>query len=79
MFKASVWRLMVHESGLYFFRVVCVLQLPGGDDPLPQFEGDGGDVVGAGDGRAVEGHQVGRLDDGPALRLQVDHYQLLLY
>ena len=64
---------------MYFFGVVCALQPPGADDPLPQFEGDGGDVVGAGDGRAVEGNQVRRLNDGPALRLQVDHYQLLLH
>lgn len=52
---------------------MCLLQVSGSDDPLPQFEGDGGDVVGAGDGRAVEGNQVRGLDDGPALCLQVDH------
>jgi len=58
---------------------VRALQVSGGEDPLPQLEGDGGDVVGAGDGGAVEGNQVRRLDDGPALRLQVDHHQLLLH
>ena len=58
---------------------MCDLQLARGQQALPQFEGDGGDVMGAGDGRAVQGHQVGRLDDRPALRLEVYHHQLLLH
>lgn len=56
-----------------------LLQVSGGDDPLPQFEGDGGDVVGTGDGRAVKGNQVWRLNNRPALRLQINDHQLLLY
>lgn len=57
---------------------MCVLPAAGGNDPLPQLQGDVGDVVGAGDGRAVQGGQVGRLDRRPTRRLQVDHHQLLL-
>lgn len=55
-----------------------LLQVSSGDDPLPQFEGDGGDVVGTGDSRAVKGNQVRCLDDRPAVRLQVNDHQLLL-
>lgn len=53
---------------------VCVLLSASGDDPLPQLQGDVGDVVGAGDGGAVKGGQVGRLDWWPTSRLQVNHH-----
>lgn len=57
---------------------VCVLLAARGDDALPQLQGDVGDVVGAGDGGAVQGGQVGRLHWRPTSRLQVNHHQLLL-
>lgn len=55
------------------------LLLAGADDPLPELEGDVGDVAGAGDGGGVERCQVRGRDGGPARRLQVDGHQLFLH
>ena len=57
---------------------VCALPAASCYDAFPQLQWDVGDVVGAGDGRAVQGGQVGRLDWRPTSRLQVNHHQLLL-
>lgn len=57
---------------------VSVLPAARSNDALPQLQRDVGDVVGAGDGGAVQRRQVGWLDRWPACRLQVDHHQLLL-
>lgn len=67
------------QAWWYLLGVVRLLQVADGQDPLPQFQRDGGHVVRAGDGRAVEGNQVRRLNHRPAVRLQVDHHQLLLH
>lgn len=66
------------SCGTYHGGEVRVLLAARGNDALPQLQGDVGDVVGAGDGRAVQGGQVGRLHRGPTSRLQVNHHQLLL-
>lgn len=66
------------RGGAYHGGEVRVLPAARGDDPLPQLEGDVGDVVGAGDGGAVQRGQVGRLHGRPARRPQVQHHQLLL-
>lgn len=57
---------------------VCVLPAASSDDVLSQLQEDVGDLVGAGDGRALQGGQVGRLNLQPTGRLQVNHHQLLL-
>ena len=55
----------------------ALLLLPGADDPLPQPDGDVGDVVGAGDGRRVQWGQVRRGDRRPAVGHEVNNNQLL--
>lgn len=57
---------------------MCILLAACSDDALPQLQGDVGDMVGTGDGRAVQRGQVGWLHWWPARSLQVDHHQLLL-
>lgn len=63
----------------YLFWVVCILMLSSSEDPLPQFEGNGGDMMWACYGWTMKGDQVRSLYDGPALSLQVNNYQLLLH
>lgn len=63
----------------YLFRVVRVLQFSCSKDPFPEFEGNGRNMVGAGDGGAVERDQVWSLNDRPAFSLEVNHHQLFLY
>ena len=65
-------------SRTYHGGEVCALPTASCYDAFPQLQWDVGDVVGAGDGRAVQGGQVGRLDWRPTSRLQVNHHQLLL-
>lgn len=66
------------EGRPYHGGEVRVLAAAGSDDSFPQLQGDVGDVMGAGNGRTVQGSQVGQLDWRPARHLQVNHYQLLL-
>lgn len=56
----------------------ALLRFASGDQPLPEFGRDAGDVEGAGDGRGVERGQVGRGQRRPPGGLEVNHNQLLL-
>lgn len=71
--------LFLIYKDFYLFRVVCILMLSSSEDPLPQFEGNGGDMMRACDGWTMKGDQIRSLYDRPALSLQVNNYQLLLH